>query len=228
MFFGSGSKQGSDVCDVIYKILTGATGIPYPPNGEVIDARALSGTALTCTKGSPWSESGAYVPQPSPSVILLPPGIISTPIAWVLPANTKLIGTTTAVANGTTPLETTIQPSGSFTFAAVVEFGDSTHCPSGCQGISVEHLTINGNGNNGLTVNGIENDNCGVQCYVDHVTLYQVLGTGLKVSGSNATDSGPYSNITFDVGNSAAASTENGGTEQACQGGCGTVFELSR
>ena len=35
-----------------------------------------------------------------------------------------------------------------------------------------------------------------------------MLGTGLKVSGVNATDSGPYSNITFDVGSSPGSSTQ--------------------
>ena len=35
-----------------------------------------------------------------------------------------------------------------------------------------------------------------------------MLGTGLKVSGVNATDSGPYSNITFDVGSSPGSLTQ--------------------
>ncbi|MGA8490544.1 MAG: hypothetical protein WB711_09000 [Terriglobales bacterium] len=34
---------------------------------------------------------------------------------------------------------------------------------------------------------------------MDHVSLYQILGTGLSVS-SSANDSGPFSNITFDTG----------------------------
>ena len=98
--------------------------------------------------------------------------------------------------------DTTIQAS--FGSGAVLQFGDS-HCPSGvCQGISVEHITIEGNSS---ALNGIENDNCGAMCYVDYVKMYQVLGTGLRVSGANASDSGPYSNITFDVGNSTGTST---------------------
>jgi hypothetical protein len=145
---------------------------------------------MTCASGtSPWNNGSNYVNKPS--VILLPAGTIYTSASWVLPANTKLIGTAKGSGSiGTTnyAFETAIQASASFS-GAVVQFGNSTFCPSGCQGISVEHLTISGAG---YTMNGIENDNCGLQCYVEHVTLYEVLGTGLKVGGSYATDSGPY------------------------------------
>jgi len=197
---GSSVPQGHDICDTIYVILKASTYLP-----AVIDARGISGAAnLTCTKGSPWNESGSYVNKPS--VILLPAGTIITSVPWVLPANTKLIGVAKGNIQGNGNnyiLETTIVAG--FSSGAVVQFGDS-HCPSsGCQGISVEHLTINGSGQ---TVNGIENDNCGLLCYVDHVTMYQVLGTGLMVSGTNATDSGPYSNITFDVGSSMDTMTQ--------------------
>jgi hypothetical protein len=144
--------------------------------------------------------NNAYLNKPS--TILLPAGTIITSVPWVLPTNTKLIGVAKGTGNNYLS-ETTIESQ--FNGGAVVQFGDS-HCPSaGCQGISVEHLTIYGFGN---IVNGIENDNCGLLCYADHVTMYQVLGTGLKVSGANATDSGPYSNITFDVGSSPGASTQ--------------------
>jgi hypothetical protein len=42
--------------------------------------------------------------------------------------------------------------------------------------------------------------------YVDHVSLYQILGTGLVIGGV-ATGSGPYSNINFDTGGATAASS---------------------
>lgn len=95
VFVGQPGK-GSDLCDVIYKILNG-TDYNYPSAGAVIDARGIGGSALTCTKGSPWSESGTSVS--APSTILLPatgggsnftPIVIS--IGWVLPANTHLFG----------------------------------------------------------------------------------------------------------------------------------------
>jgi hypothetical protein len=131
--------QGKDFCDTINGILRSKFGNTYPSAGAVIDARGISGSALTCTIGSPWSENGVYVNKPS--VILLPAGTITTSIAWVLPANTKLIGTAKgnpSLGTNNYILETTIQPSTSFS-GAVVEFGDSAHCPSsGCQGISVE------------------------------------------------------------------------------------------
>jgi len=195
--FIDASAYGSttaNFCGVIHTILTNTH--LSPP--FVIDARGLpgtTGTSMNCSS-SPW----AGINNPPGSVILLPAGTITTSASWVLPANTKLIGT----AKGNGPLgsnyafETMIQASANFS-GAVVQFGDPSHCSSGCQGISVEHLTISGNGSAGYTMNGIENDFCGQQCYVEHVTLYQVLGTGLKLSGSYATDSGPYSNITFDL-----------------------------
>lgn len=190
---------GADICDTIYQVLHSAS---Y--TAAVFDARGIS-THMTCNLGSPWFENGTgYVNKPS--TILLPAGTITASIPWVLPTNTKLIGVAKGNVQGNGDnyiLETTIVAG--FSSGAVVQFGDS-NCPSsGCQGISVEHLTINGSGQ---TVNGIENDNCGLLCYVDHVTMYQVLGTGLMVSGTNATDSGPYSNITFDVGSSMDTMTQ--------------------
>jgi hypothetical protein len=129
--------QHADICDTIYLSILSPSS--YPPNGEVIDARGLGGSTLTCTKGSPWNESGVYVNKPS--VILLPAGRITTSVPWVLPANTKLIGIATSGNNSL--LDTTIQAA-SLSSGAVVQFGDS-HCPSsGCQGISVEHLSISG------------------------------------------------------------------------------------
>jgi hypothetical protein len=188
-------SPNTNFCAVIHTILTN----PHLTPPFVIDARGLpgtTGTSMDCSS-SPW----AGITNPPGSVILLPAGTITTSASWVLPANTKLVGTAKgngSLGNNNYVFETMIQASANFS-GAVVQFGDSTHCPSGCQGISVEHLTINGNGSAGYTMNGIENDYCGQQCYVEHVTLYQVLGTGLKLSGSYATDSGPYSNITFDL-----------------------------
>jgi hypothetical protein len=139
----------------------------------VIDARGISGSALICPAGtSPWLVGTTYVNKPSE--ILLPPGVITTSVPWVLPANTKLIGTAKATSvggigsGGGYNLETSIQASTSFSGSAIVQFGDSAHCSTPCQGISVEHLTVMGNGSS--VANGIENDNWGAQCYVDHLT----------------------------------------------------------
>jgi hypothetical protein len=59
---------------------------------------------------------------------------------------------------------------------------------------------------NGLAIDGIDNSLLQDSTYVDHVSLYQILGTGLSVSG-NATNSGPYSNITFNTGAYSPTST---------------------
>lgn len=52
---------------------------------------------------------------------------------------------------------------------------------------------------NGLGVTGILNEEAEELSYVDHIALFQILGMGVNVE-SNAENSGPYSNITFDTG----------------------------
>ena len=82
----------------------------------------------------------------------------------------------------------------------MIQFGSAPpFCPiarSGpvCTGIALEHLTLDGQGQ---AINGIANAESQANSYVDHVSLYRILGIGLSVSGT-ANDSGPYSNITFD------------------------------
>jgi hypothetical protein len=177
-----GGTQGQDFCDTINGILGSRFHNTYPSTGAVIDARGIS-TSLTCNLGTPWNESGAYLNVPS--TILLPSGTIKISSTWILPNGTKLIGEETtdpALNTGGTPVQTTIQAtSGMASGTAMIQFGD-THCPSSiCTGISVEHLTLYGNGNSLI---GIQNENSQDLSYVDHVTMYQVLGTGLFV-GAN-------------------------------------------
>jgi hypothetical protein len=205
-----GGTQGQDFCDTLYYIFTHG----YPSSGSVIDARAISGSALTCSRGTPWFESSTgYVNVPS--TVLLPATNSTNPIkissTWILPNGTKLIGEETtdpALNTGGTPLQTTIEATSSMTSgSAMIQFGDSTHCPSSvCTGISVEQLTLYGNGHSLI---GIQNVNSQDQSYVDHVTMYHVLGTGLFVganpSGGSAMNSGPYANIQYDTGNSGVS-----------------------
>ena len=83
----------------------------------------------------------------------------------------------------------------------MIQFGSSSGC---CTAISVENLTLDGTATG---VSGIVNQYAGDLSYVDHIGLYRILGTGLSVFGS-ANRSGPYSNITFDLGgNSGTNST---------------------
>jgi hypothetical protein len=67
----------------------------------------------------------------------------------------------------------------------------------------VENLTLDGQGG---SINGIVNQYSQDFSYVDHVSLYQIRGTGLSASGS-ANNSGPYSNITFDLGSISGLSS---------------------
>jgi len=197
----SAVTQHADLCDTIYRsILSPPT---YPAAGAVIDARGVGGSALACTHGTPWFESGTgYVNKPA--TILLPAATITIAKTWILPNNTHLIGEATNAPGSTGNLQTTIQTSSSSFTGAMIQFGDS-NCPTtGCTGISVEQVTLHGSL---ATANGIVNQNSGPQSYVDHVNMYQLLGTGLLVSGSGAYDSGPYNNITFNVAGTPNSST---------------------
>ena len=187
MFLPPKGTQASDICDAIFYIFT-----HNYTAGWVIDARGISGTtSLTCTHGTPWTEGSTTVT--AASTILLPAGTIVIPSKWVLPSNTHLIGEGSTISGGFTP-GTTLQISSSFTAGdPMIRFGSSSGC---CSAISVEKLTLDGNA---AFVNGIENSNAGELSYVDHVSLYRILGTGLWVH-STANNSGPYSNITYDLG----------------------------
>jgi hypothetical protein len=82
----------------------------------------------------------------------------------------------------------------------MIQFGEAcpgSQCTGIVRGISVEDVILNGNGLSGVT--GILNGEAEELSYVDHVGLFQILGMGLNVT-SNAENSGPYSNITFDTG----------------------------
>jgi len=210
---GNGQNQGSDLCDVIYKVLRG-TIVSGFTSGGVIDARAIIGTALTCSttaNTSPWfTTSGGYLNN-KPSTILLPAGVIKIHYQWVVPSGTRLIGVGADLAGSQQTVIQACSTTNCFTGSAVLQFGGTgTTCsPSPCTGISVEHVTLDG-ANNSTTLTGIENANSQDQTYVDHVTLWQFLGTGLSIhgGGSNygAQNSGPYTNITYDT-NGAASGT---------------------
>ncbi len=200
VFIGNGTKQSSNICGAIYGILS-SNFYAYPAAGAVVDARGISGTAaLTCAAGTtPWNNGTTTVSVPSN--ILLPAGTIVISTGWVLPANTHLFGQGDNISSGTV-------------IQAASNVGDMiAYCssvvppqnppPSSCTGIGVEKLVLDGKGN---SVNGIVNYYAGSLSYVDHVSLYQILDTGLVIGGV-ATGSGPYSNINFDTGNATATSS---------------------
>ncbi len=83
----------------------------------------------------------------------------------------------------------------------MIQFGTA----SGCTGVSIENLTLDGGGTGASQiVSGITNSECGDLSHVDHVWLYRILGTGLNVAASGAEHSGPYSNITFNTADVSA------------------------
>jgi len=203
--------QGSNLCGVLKSILSSPK---YPPTGAVIDARGLpgaTGTSMTCAD-SPWA--GVPNPQP-PSTILLPPGTIVIPTTWVLPNNTRIIGAGDALdylSTGTVSVGTTLQACKSTVNGCsfntnnpdMIDLG-SPSCPitggtAICNNVAVENLTLDGLGQ---SLNGIVNTNAQTGSRVDHVSLFQILGTGLWLE-ENANYSGPYSNITFDSGSFGA------------------------
>lgn len=196
--------RGTDFCATIFGILTGLVN-KYPSTGTVIDARGLpvQGVSMTCAAGtSPWYENGSFAKIPS--TILLPAGIITIPMTWVLPGGTKLIGEGSSSSGvGATQIQactTNIAGCTSNLSGPMLQFGapscPGNECTGIVTGISVEDVLLNGNG---LGVIGIQNGWSQELTYVDHVSLYQILGTGLQVNG-NATNSGPYTDITFDTG----------------------------
>jgi hypothetical protein len=208
-FIDASMFADTTICSTIYHVLT-STNPPYPSTGAVIDARGLHTgiTNMTCAAGTtPWNNGTTFVNVPS--TILLPAGTILIRSTWVLPNNTTLIGVGDGLPASTTASSTTIQACKqsingcSFTGTDMIDLGTSIVCPligtiHVCNSVSLENLTLDGQGQ---SINGIVNSNSQTGSYVDHVSLYQILGTGLLAEG-NANNSGPYSNITFDTGGS--------------------------
>ncbi len=109
--------------------------------------------------------------QNKPSTILLPAtgaNPIVVPSTWNVPPNTHLIG------EGDSAGGTTIQAKSGYTSnTAMISLGVNSLCSSSCQGISVENLTLDGHGQ---SINGIANGLAQDLSYVDHVSLFQILG----------------------------------------------------
>src|SRR5579863_641537 len=172
-----GNSQGVDLCDTINGILGNRFGGTYPSSGTIIDARGISGSALTCTLGSPWTEGGTTVT--ARSTILLPAGTIIIPGTWVLPNYTRLIGAGDALdylSTGTLSVGTTLQAclpsvnhcSSSFSGSDMIDLGTSQLCPASvCNSVSVENLTLDGLGQ---SLNGIVNTSAKTGSHVDHVS----------------------------------------------------------
>jgi hypothetical protein len=196
----SASGIAGDVCAKLTTALGQIAG--YSAGTAVIDARGIASTALACssTDQNPWNGIT------TPSEVLLPAGVIQIYNGWTLPAGTKLIGEggEDPGSSDATVGRTIIQAEGSFS-GYILQMGTSSTCGSGLvYGVSIEDLVVDGNSISGI--DGINNSYCGDLSYVDHVTLYRIGGTGLNV-GASATNSGPYTNITFDTTVSGGSGT---------------------
>jgi hypothetical protein len=193
---------GADLCAKINSAL-----VASPAVGAVIDARGIgSGTNQSCAS-SPWNG----ITNPHPSVILLPSGQITIPATWVLPNYTRIYG---QGQRGSPASSGTVIAANSSSFAAgtpMIQFGASTVPPSApsCTsaplfGISVQDLMLDGNT---LDIIGILNECSQETSYVDRVNLYEIAGTGLYVTGLQAQNSGPYSNIACNPGGTYTTAT---------------------
>lgn len=194
----------TDFCSILNAALSQLS--TYPSNGGVIDARGVQpgptsqgGLNLKACTVSPWSSIS------TPAVVLLPPGTILTQVPWVLPPGARLIGeggedpgsptdssvtrTIIQACSSATQTNCTAKFSGS----QIVKMTGSA-CTGGF-GVSIEDLVLDGNS---LAIDGVDNINCQEHSYVKHVTIYRALDIGISVS-STAQNSGPYSNITFDL-----------------------------
>jgi len=201
-----GSGSHSDVCariNAALNNLANTTTYSWYGTAAVIDARGVPvGTSNACSM-SPW---GGTVPTDGwpPATILLPAGTIAITNQWNLPSGTRVIGEGAGEPGTST---TTIQAETGFGGSAeMMQMGSTTTgwCPSsGCAGISVENLTLDGNG---IATTGIVNSEAQNYSYVRRVNLYQISGSALKIYGS-AQNSGPYSEIACTPGSSAGSST---------------------
>jgi hypothetical protein len=186
-FIDASTFSGTDICTVINGILT-STLTTYPAAGVVVDARGV--VPLSGSGGPPNSQNCSVNPFAGvtvPSTILLPSStIVLTTTPWVLPSNTRIIGTGfyTQIVAG-------------FTTGDVIDMCSST-ASSACSGISIEHLSVQSaqicSTNPSNTLYGIVNYYAQSSSYIDDVGICGMGLTGLRIT-SNATNSGPYSNL---------------------------------
>jgi hypothetical protein len=174
--------SSTDFCQTLASALAQLANGNYRGGAGVIDTRGINPASMTCN-ANPWASVSV------PATVLLPTGLIKVSATWILPSGTHLVGEGGEDPTISGTAGTTLQAQSNF--GPILQMGSAT----GCTGVSVEDLVLDGHvqGND-----GIDNQYCQELTYVNHVSLYQITGIGLKVFG-NAQNSGPYSNITFDT-----------------------------
>jgi hypothetical protein len=202
---------GTDLCAKLNSAINA-----LPTGGAVIDARGVT-VSFACGS-SPWNG----ISSPNPAVILLPAGTITIPSTWVLPNYTRIYGEGQRGAPGSSG--TVIQAQSSFSVGtAMIQFGALTG--SSCTtaplfGISIQDVMLDGMGQN---IVGILNECSQELTYVDRVNLFDIAGTGLEVTGNQAQNSGPYSNIACNPGTAGSGSNISSATTCVSLNGTGTT-----
>jgi hypothetical protein len=198
-FCGGGCTNNTDFCSALNQALS-MLQTQYPQGG-VVDARGVvapTGGPLKCG-GNPWSIPTNIT---VPSTVLLPNANIKIQTTWVLPDNTKLIG------SGNTFLTAT----DTFVGMEMIDMGSSNSCPLGaCSGVAIKDLNLSDQTTSSGTFGGIVNQYSQTPSYVNNVNFTNIKGTGLAIAGPSsmapgAIDSGPYTNITF-IANSTSSSS---------------------
>jgi hypothetical protein len=242
-FVDASTFPGTDLCNTLYLILSSRmypnAGTVIDARGITSSAalNCKSGTPWIQNDSSPTHNP----PTSSTANILLPAGTITIYTSWVLPNYTRIIGegtrTVISAGQGFAPPGwdsnsggTGMIELGAFAttnawenFPAPGPFPCINNaapciCPiarngPGCAGIGVQDLVLDGTQLAGTSVNGIYNASSQEMTYVDHVTMTNIEGIGLRISGATSGGSGPYSNIVFNAGTNAKSGTiANGGT----------------
>jgi len=161
--------------------------------GIVVDARGINPTqACSGSNSNPWA-SWANTNPNLPSVVLLPSGTIQISSVWAMPQLARLVGEGPGV--------TILQAASGFTSPDMIDMGNSILCPAAssntCPAVAIEHLRIDGNSGNNVSVNGIVNNNAQELSYVDDVLFSNISEKALWLNGQYAQNSGPYSNLTM-------------------------------
>jgi hypothetical protein len=212
--FDATQFTGTTICQKIYNTLTSTH---YPATGAVIDARGVT-TGLTCSTAgeTPWSTgtNGANVVV-TPSVILLPAGLITISTGWIIPDRTRVFGQGERPNPGASSGPGTQIVAASNFSGTMISMGGANAYPNTspavypcgsangiCFGVSIADVMLDGGGQN---IVGIANTSSQELSYIDHVNLYGIIGTGLSISTAQAQNSGPYSNIVCNPASSYAS-----------------------
>jgi hypothetical protein len=208
-----GGSNPTDICSVMNQALAYLS--THFPSGGVVDARGIVPTANVCMS-NPYFNANSSTGISTPSTLLLPASTITITQPWILPDHTRIVGT-----GRQTILSVCFLAPGSCgnpfnpdSFNSIIEMGyygnlpnsnNYAPCPNNnvCTGVSLEHLTLSSENYTVITgLNGIYNGNSQDLSYVDDVALFKIGLKGVWISApsstaSGATNSGPYSRITF-------------------------------